>query len=77
MNNNKTLFTIPLVNIWYIIVTLIFIIMRCLNIIDWSPLWILCPLWLPFAISILIIIVIYLLRVLLFMIDSIYKLFTK
>ena len=54
INKEKKLFTIPLVNKWYVVLTLIFILMRITHIIDWSPLWILSPLWLPFVLCIII-----------------------
>lgn len=71
--NKKTIFTIPLINIWYVIITLIFILMRVTNIIDWSPLWILSPLWLPWAILIGFCIILYLLKGLVYWIDFIDK----
>ena len=58
-NKNKTLIKIPLVSIWYVILTLIFILMRVTNIIDWSPLWILSPLWIPLGLTIGIFSLIY------------------
>lgn len=60
-NNSKNLISIPLINKWYVIVTLLFILMRINNIIDWSPLWILSPLWLPWFIAILLISIPYIL----------------
>ena len=68
-NDSKTLFKIPIINKWYIIITLIFILMRYLNIIDWSPLWILSPLWLPIIIALFIIFVIYLLKLIIWIFD--------
>lgn len=38
-----------------IIFTIIFLILKYNNIIDWSYLWIYSPLWIPFAILIVII----------------------
>lgn len=70
---NKSIFTIQLINIWYVIITLIFILMRVTNIIDWSPLWILCPLWLPWAFLIGFCIIFYLLKGLVYLIDFIDK----
>ena len=61
IQENKKLFSIPLISHWYIILTLIFILMIINNIIDWSPLWILSPLWLPWFIVILLISIPYLL----------------
>ena len=51
MQNNKTLIRIPLVNIWYFALTLIFILLRISNIVDWSAVWLLSPLWIPWAIA--------------------------
>ena len=67
---NKIL-TIPLFSWYYIGITLVLILMQYLNIIDWSPIWLLSPLWVPCAISILIIIVLYLLRLIIFLIGLI------
>lgn len=61
IQENKKLFDIPLISHWYIILTLIFILMRINNIIDWSPLWILSPLWLPWFIVIFLISIPYIL----------------
>jgi len=52
---------IPLMNSWYIILTLVFIFAKNSGIINWSPLWILSPLWIPLAIALIIWIVICLL----------------
>ena len=73
LKKNKTLFKIPLINIWYVIVTLIFILMRVTNIIDWSPLWILAPLWIPWILVLLVVIIPYLLLGIVWIIDWIIK----
>lgn len=67
---NKIL-TIPLFSWYYIGITLVLILMQYLNIIDWSPIWLLSPLWVPCAISISIIIVLYLLQLIIFLIGLI------
>ena len=36
------------------LLTIAFIVMKCLNQITWSWVWVLSPLWLPIAISILV-----------------------
>jgi len=72
MNENKTLFKFPLINIWYVVITLLLILMRIENIIDWSPVWLLCPLWLPFAIAFSIIIILYIFKGLIYLIYIIY-----
>ena len=74
---NKTLFKIPLINIWYVIITLIFILMRVTNIIDWSPLWILAPLWIPWILVLLVIIIPYSLLGIVWVIDWIIKIFKR
>jgi len=61
-NTTKSLINIPLVNIWYVILTLIFILMRVVCIIDWSPLWILSPLWIPIIVSLSLFISIYIIK---------------
>lgn len=74
---NKTLFKIPLINIWYVIITLIFILMRVTNIIDWSPLWILSPLWIPWILVLSVIIIPYSLLGIVWIIDWIIKIFKR
>ena len=63
-NDNKTrnIIDIPLFNIWYVIFTLIFILMQITNIIDWSPLWILSPLWIPIALALSIFVVLVIIK---------------
>lgn len=68
----KTLFKISLVNKWYFILSLLFILMRYLNIINWGPLWLLSPLWLPWAISLTIITIPYILLGIVWIIGTIY-----
>ena len=70
---NKKLISIPLINHWYVILTLIFILMRVTNIIDWSPLWILGPLWLPWIIAILLISIPYILLGIIWCIETLIK----
>lgn len=65
---NKKLFTIPLFSWYYIGITLVFILMRYLEIIDWSPLWVISPLWVPSAIAFSIIFILYLLKLIIFLI---------
>lgn len=45
MQNNKVVITMPTIPL-----TLIFIILKVTETIDWSWLWVLSPLWLPLAI---------------------------
>jgi hypothetical protein len=44
MQNNKVVITLPTIPL-----TLIFIILKVTETIDWSWLWVLSPLWLPFV----------------------------
>ena len=74
---NKTLFKIPLINIWYVIITLIFILMRVTNIIDWSPLWILAPLWIPWILVLSVIVIPYSLLGIVWIIDWMIKIFKR
>ncbi len=76
MNKTKNLITIPLINIWYVIVTLIFILMRLTNIVDWSPLWLLSPLWIPWALSLCLLVLPYLLMIIGWCIFKTYDLLT-
>lgn len=73
MNNKKTIFTFPLINIWTIIITLIFVLMKIYNIIDWSALWILSPLWIPSFIALSIIFILYFLKFIIFIISLFYR----
>ncbi len=77
MDDIKNLFTIPLINIWYVIVTLIFILMRITNIIDWSPIWILSPLWIPWAIAFSMFVVLFVLKCIVAIIDIVINLINK
>ena len=69
MENNT--FKIPLFSWYYVGITLIFILMKYLEIIDWSPLWLLSPLWVPVAIAFSIIFILYFLRLIVFIIGLI------
>lgn len=73
MNNSKNIFKIPLINQWTVIITLIFILMRIYDIIDWSPLWLLSPLWIPLVIALFIIFILYFLKFIIFIISLFYK----
>lgn len=70
---NKPIFKFPLISIWAIIITLIFILMKVTNIIDWSPLWILSPLWIPSFIALSIMSILYFLKLIIFIISLFYK----
>ena len=39
------------------VLTIIFIVLKCLRIINWSWLWVLSPIWIHVAIAILIILI--------------------
>lgn len=71
MENSK--FRIPLFSWYYVAITLIFILMKFLKMIDWTPLWILSPLWIPTFIAFTIIFVLYLLNLVAFLISLFYK----
>lgn len=68
---------IPLMNWWYVILTLVFILAKNSGIIDWDPLWILSPLWIPLAIALIIWSSVMLLRILLEIIVFINSLYRK
>ena len=68
---NNSIFRIPLFSWYYVGITLIFILMRYLGLIDWSPLWLLSPLWLPAAIAFSIIFILYFLKLIVFIIGII------
>ena len=79
-NQNKNMIdeekklTIPIINLWYVVVTLIFILLKYLGMIDWPIIWILSPLWIPITIAISISIIIYFLKFIIFLIDTfVYK----
>ena len=42
------------------VLTLIFIVLKCLHLIDWKWIWVLSPIWIPLAV-IIILCLIYLL----------------
>ena len=63
---NNSIFKIPLFSWYYVGITLVFILMRYLEIIDWPPLWLLSPLWVPAAIAFFIIFVLYFLKLIVF-----------
>ena len=71
MENSK--FTIPLFSWYYVCITLIFILMRYLEMIDWSPVWLLSPLWVPSVIAFTIIFILYFLKLIAFLISLFYK----
>ena len=71
MENSK--FTIPLFSWYYVCITLIFILMRYLEMIDWSPVWLLSPLWVPSVIAFTIIFILYFLKLITFLISLFYK----
>lgn len=74
MNSNKSKFLkIPLISKWHILVTLIFIIMKVTNIIDWNPLWILSPLWLPWLFALSCIVIPYLFLGIILLCDYFYN----
>jgi len=66
---NKPLFKIPLINMYSILITLIFILMQYINIINWHWIWIISPLWIPLAFAIVIMIVIYLFKFIIYLTD--------
>lgn len=68
---------IPLMNWWYVILTLVFILAKNSGIINWGSLWILSPLWIPSAIALSIWIIIMFLRILLEIIVFINSLYRK
>ena len=70
---NNSIFRIPLFSWYYVAITLIFILMKFLKMIDWTPLWILSPLWIPTFIAFTIIFVLYLLNLVAFLISLFYK----
>lgn len=76
-NKTKKLISIPLISHWYFILTLIFILMRITNIIDWSPLWILSPLWLPWILVIFLISIPYILLGIIWIIENSIKYIKK
>ena len=68
----KNIFTIPIFSKWYVVITLILILMQYLNMINWSPLWILSPLWIPSALALSIIIILYFLRLIVWLLSKIF-----
>ena len=61
-NKTKTLITIPFISRWYFVLTLIFILMQNTGIINWSPLWLLSPLWIPIIVILMLYIMIIIVK---------------
>ncbi len=73
IKNNEiknNIFTIPLFNIWYLIITVLFLTSQYFGIIDWSPIWLFSPLWIPAAFSLICILIIYFLKFLIFIYEN-------
>ena len=68
-NNQKTVFSIHLINKWYIIISLVLILMQYLNIINVHPIWLLFPIWIPFLFVFILFITIYILKGIVYLID--------
>ncbi len=48
-----------------IFLTIVFIVLKLFGVINWAWLWVLCPLWIPFAaIVIVLVIVVFLIGIL-------------
>ena len=56
---DKVFFSIPLMSIWYVIFTLILILMQSLGIINCTALELTAPLWVPTSLALIIIVVVY------------------
>ena len=65
-NENKPAFTIPIFSPWYVIISLILILMRVTNIVDWPPMVLLLPIWFPITFVIFIIVVLYIIKGIIF-----------
>ena len=50
------------------VLTIVFIVLKLLNVIDWSWWWVLSPLWISFGLSILVIVIIVIIAII-----SVYK----
>lgn len=55
MDNEKTR-TIKIPGLFTTLLTILFITLKLCNVISWSWVWVLAPLWIPFAITLLAII---------------------
>lgn len=69
MKDNKNIFTISLINKWYIIISLILILMQYLKIINIHPIWLISPIWIPSVFALSLFAVIYILKLIVFIID--------
>lgn len=66
----KNEFKIPIINKWYIALTLIFILAQYVGIINWSPIWIFAPLWIPISLCLVICGIIYLLKLIIYIYEN-------
>lgn len=44
------------------LLTIVFIVLKLTKVIDWSWLWVTCPLWIPVAIFVVLVIIVLLIR---------------
>ena len=72
-NQNNNLFTIPLFSIWYVIITILFLVSQYLDIINWSPVWLFSPLWIPPMFCLCLVLIIYFLKFLIFIYENYYR----
>ena len=63
----------PLINVWYVIFSLVLILLQIFNIIDWNPIWLLFPIWVPLAIAFGTIFILYCLKAIFYILDFIYR----
>lgn len=42
---------------WTILLTIVFVVLKLTNVIDWSWWWVLAPIWIPFLIALLLILI--------------------
>lgn len=55
-SNNKV--TINLSGIFSILLTIAFIVLKLCKVIDWAWIWVLAPLWIDFAIALVVLIIV-------------------
>lgn len=56
-NSNNSV-TVNLSGIFSILLTIAFIVLKLCKVIDWAWIWVLAPLWIDFAITLVILIVV-------------------
>lgn len=60
MNKNNMIATITAGDLLCVLLTIAFVVLKLCNVINWSWLWILAPLWIPMGIGTVIVLIFFL-----------------